>query len=121
MVNTFYRAYHAGVSKDYFGRENVNNFSVGIEIVNVGNGSDPYPDAQVLAVRLLCGYLSRHHFRGQIKQIVSHEYIATPYGRKNDPINYPWESLFDLSDELKVALIYGRPDKEVVVRNAPPR
>lgn len=116
MVNTFFRAWHAGASRDTEGRENANNYSVGIEIVNVGNGTDPYPEAQVRAVRLLCGALARYRYRGQLKQIISHEYIAVPPGRKNDPINYPWESLFDLADDLSIRLIWGRPDKSPVIR-----
>src|SRR5207253_4967931 len=32
-VSTFQRAWHAGVSRDSVGRENVNNFSIGIEMV----------------------------------------------------------------------------------------
>lgn len=116
MVNTFYRAWHAGVSKDHQGRENVNNFSVGIEIVNKGDGVEPYPAAQVLAVRLLVGYLARHHFRGQIRTVISHEYIAQPLGRKNDPILYPWDSLYGVADELGFQLIWGRPDREFTVR-----
>ena len=111
MVNPFYRAWHGGASKDPRGKENLNNFSVGIEIVNVGNGKDPYTPDQVMAVRLLCGYLCRYKYRNQIVQILSHEYIAVPPGRKNDPINYPWESLYDVADELGVKLVYGRADK----------
>lgn len=113
MVNTFYRAWHAGASKDSFGRENVNNFSIGIEIVNVGDGKHDYPADQVKAVRNLVGYLCRTKYRGQIKQISSHEYIAVPPGRKNDPINYPWSSLYDLSEQLQIPLIYGRTDQTV--------
>lgn len=109
-VNTFYRAWHAGRSQDAEGRTNVNNFSVGIEIVNKGDGSEPFTDPQVLAVRLLVGYLCRHRYRGQIKQITSHEFIAVPTGRKNDPLNYPWDSLKDVSEEFKIPLVYGRPN-----------
>lgn len=111
-VNTFYRAWHAGASLDKFGRTNVNNFSVGIEIVNVGDGKDPWTPEQVEAVRLLCGALARYRYKGQIKQIVSHEYIATPPGRKPDPKNYPWESLNDLAKDLGIELIYGRADQQ---------
>lgn len=107
-VNTFYRAWHAGVSKDKFGRGNVNDFSVGIEIVNVGDGKHPYPPAQVEAVRLLVSSLCHYRYKGQIRQITSHEHIAEPQGRKNDPINYPWESLEPLSKELGIPLVYGR-------------
>lgn len=105
-VNTFYRAWHAGASRLPDGTPNVNNMSVGIEIVNKGDGSEPYTDAQVLAVRLLCGTLVNHRYKGQIKRIISHEHIAVPTGRKNDPLDYPWDSLQDLGVEL----IFGRPN-----------
>lgn len=107
-VNTFYRAWHAGVSRDKFGRGNVNDFSVGIEIVNVGDGKHPYPPAQVEAVRLLVSSLCHYRYKGQIRQITSHEYIAEPQGRKNDPIDYPWATLEPLSKELGIELVYGR-------------
>ena len=89
-VSTYQRAWHAGVSRDKFGRAHVNNFSVGIEIDNVGDGSEPYPAEQVLAVEHLVSVLVR---RFPIRQITSHKFIAQPPGRKPDPINYPWETL----------------------------
>jgi N-acetyl-anhydromuramyl-L-alanine amidase AmpD len=102
-VSTFVRAWHAGPSVDKFGRSDVNDFSVGIEIVNLGDGKDPWTPEQVDAVRFLVGHLARHRF--PIRQIVSHEFIARPTGRKVDPKNYPWESLADLGIEL----VYGVP------------
>jgi N-acetylmuramoyl-L-alanine amidase len=44
MVNDSKRAYHAGVS-DWGPLHNLNNYSVGIEIVNWGD--EPFPDVQV--------------------------------------------------------------------------
>ncbi|QYK53816.1 MAG: N-acetylmuramoyl-L-alanine amidase [Fimbriimonadaceae bacterium] len=101
MVSNYNRAWHAGASKDSKDRDNVNNFSIGIEIVNKGDGPETYPPAQVKAVELLCRVLIDWF---PIRQITSHEYIAEPQGRKNDPINYPWESL----ENVGVPLIYGR-------------
>ena len=116
MVNPFYRAWHAGVSRDIRGKENLNNFTIGIEIVHTGKPEELYPDDQVMAVRLLCGYLARHKYKNQIVQIASHEFIAVPPGRKPDPINYPWSSLYDVADELGFRLIYGRSDRNTVIR-----
>ncbi len=101
-VSTFDRAWHAGASRDSFGRENVNNFSIGIEMVNVGDGKDPWTEAQVEAVHNLCAHLIRHRFPG-IRQITSHEFIARPPGRKNDPKGFPWDRFKDLG----VPLVYG--------------
>jgi N-acetyl-anhydromuramyl-L-alanine amidase AmpD len=103
-VSTFKRAWHAGVSLDHLGREGLNDFSVGIEIVNVGDGSMEYPPEQVEAVRHLVAVLLNRF--PEIDSIVSHEYIAEPQGRKPDPINYPWDSL----REFGVPLVYGLKD-----------
>lgn len=89
-VSTFDRAWHAGVSVDALGRRNVNHFSVGIEIVNKGDGSEPWTEDQMQAVEHVVSVICRRH---PITQIVSHEFIAQPPGRKNDPINFPWERM----------------------------
>lgn len=106
QVSTGDRAWHAGRSIDSLGRENVNNFSVGIEIVNKGDGKDPWPDAQVDSVVRLCRTLMTYRFK-HIKQITSHEFIAEPQGRKNDPIHFPWERLEPLAKDFGVRLAYG--------------
>ena len=101
-VSTFDRAWHAGVSVDPHGRQNLNHFSIGIELVNLNDGKDPYPATQLDALKAIIEVMKR---RFPIKQLVSHEYIATPYGRKNDPKAFPW-------DELKVhglPMFYGKP------------
>lgn len=88
-VSTFYRAWHAGVSKDSSGRESVNHFSIGIELVNLNDGKDPYPDAQVQALRFLIPVLQRRF--PELRSITSHAFIAQPPGRKSDPREFPWE------------------------------
>ena len=92
-VSTFNRAWHAGASKDVEGREHLNNFSVGIEIVNLNDGKDPYTAAQVQVVHNLIGFL-KHRF--PLRYITSHEYIAVPHGRKTDPLGFPWDTVKDL-------------------------
>ena len=89
-VSTFDRAWHAGVGMDVENRPNPNNYSIGIELVNLNDGKDPYPEAQLDA---LTGIIASMCRRFPIKQIVSHEYIAQPPGRKSDPANFPWERL----------------------------
>lgn len=93
-VSTFKRAWHAGVSKDSLGRDNVNNFSIGIELVNLNDGKDPYPPAQIQVLRFLILALKRRF--PTLHYIVSHEYIAIPHGRKSDPKGFPWQTLDDL-------------------------
>ncbi len=101
-VSTFDRAWHAGVSEDASGRTNLNHYSIGIELVNRNDGKDPWPEAQVRVLGYLIGALKR---RFPLKQIVSHEFIARPPGRKSDPVNFPWHEL----EYLGLKMYYGKP------------
>src|SRR4029079_1281371 len=52
------RAWHAGQSRMSDGRVGVNDFSIGIELVNRNDGMDPYPAEQIESLReLLRGIL----------------------------------------------------------------
>ena len=58
------RAWHAGASRMEDGRINVNDFSIGIELVNRNDGIDPFPETQILALRrLLKNIIARHPIR----------------------------------------------------------
>lgn len=103
-VSTYHRAWHAGQSLDAQGRTGLNGFSVGIEIENLGNGQDPYTEPQLVAVERIVSVLMR---RFPIKQIVSHEFIAVPKGRKNDPRDFPWDRM----KRFNVPLYYGQNPK----------
>ena len=76
------RAWHAGVSEMPDGREKVNDFSIGIELVNRNDGTDPYPPEQCQALTALLRELISHF---PISAILSHAEIARPAGRKSDP------------------------------------
>ncbi|CAN5507209.1 hypothetical protein BH11ARM2_BH11ARM2_12390 [soil metagenome] len=93
QVRTQDRAWHAGVSFGPDGRSNVNHYSIGIEMVNLNDGKDPWPDDQIQTLKWIIAGLKRRY---PIRQLVSHEYIARPVGRKNDPVAFPWEKLTDL-------------------------
>jgi len=87
------RSWHAGQSKMMDGRTRVNDFSIGIELVNLNDGIDPYPDAQIQALRdllqsLIAGY--------PIQYIVTHAEIADPPGRKSDPAGFDLNLVSDL-------------------------
>ncbi len=101
FVSTFDRAWHAGVSVDAYGRRDVNDFSVGIEIDNVGDGKEAFTEPQLRALDNLIGFLLIRF--PHIKQITSHEFIAEPQGRKNDPKNFPWDRM----KHFGLALHYG--------------
>jgi len=86
------RAWHAGVSH-WAGRDNVNNRSIGIELVNPGHewGYRAFPQAQVSAlIRLAHGIVMRHPIAAS--QVVGHSDVAPM--RKEDPGElFPWEKL----------------------------
>jgi N-acetylmuramoyl-L-alanine amidase/AmpD protein len=72
------------------GRTAVNDFSIGIELVNLNNGLDPYPEAQVESLRSLVGNISRRH---PIRFLVTHSECADPPGRKSDPQGFDMRRL----------------------------
>ncbi len=79
------KGWHAGQAS-YEGRPYVNNFSVGIENVGIG---DYWPDEQVEANR---GIISALYAAYPIGDTVGHEDVAP--GRKSDPgPNYPWDKV----------------------------
>ena len=79
------RAWHAGPSKMKDGRIQVNDFSIGIELVNRNDGMDPFAETQIQALReLLKTVIARH----PIKHIVLHSECAEPPGRKSDPLGF---------------------------------
>lgn len=91
-VETEKRAWHAGVSV-LEGVDQVNNFSIGIEMVNLNDGEDPYPDEQYKAVASLIKYL-RTKYTIADQRIVSHYEIALPKGRKSDPAGFSFDRLY---------------------------
>ena len=94
MVDENFTAWHAGVS-ELEGRTGLNDFSVGIEIVNLNDGKDPYTDAQYEAVARIIRNL-RGHWKIPDTRIVSHAQIARPVGRKSDPLGFDFQRLYDM-------------------------
>jgi N-acetylmuramoyl-L-alanine amidase len=87
LVHESDTAWHAGVSS-WGGQENVNDFGVGIELVNDNTGSDPYPEDQLKAcaelVKCICSDYSINP-----ENVIGHLDIAP--GRKTDPAGFPWD------------------------------
>jgi AmpD protein len=82
------RAWHAGASS-WRGRDNCNNFSIGIELE--GCDQRPFEDAQYLTLNRLLGDLRRRY---PITAVVGHCDIAP--GRKTDPGPcFDWHRLHD--------------------------
>jgi len=80
FVNFGERAWHAGQSC-YQGRDNCNDFSIGIELE--GSDDEPYTDAQYAALSAVTAVLMQHYPAIGADSIVGHSDIAP--GRKTDP------------------------------------
>lgn len=76
------RAWHAGRS-EFNGVANVNDFSIGIEICNLGDSIEPYSDAQYDGIIRLIAWLVKT-YQIQYAGITRHRDIALPAGRKID-------------------------------------
>jgi len=83
-VDTGRVAWHAGVSDGPQGK-GVNSYSIGISLVNMNDGADPYPHDQREALAALV--LELKHAIPSIKWLTTHWAISP--GRKTDPKGYP--------------------------------
>jgi N-acetylmuramoyl-L-alanine amidase len=83
-------AWHAGVSF-WQGENDVNRFSIGVELENLNNGKDVYPQAQVdAAIWLVRNKVQQYKIPRS--RLVKHAQVAQPPGRKSDPRGFAWES-----------------------------
>ncbi len=83
MVKDQDKAWHAGTSA-FKGKTDINQNSIGIEIVNDGDGKQAYTEAQYKALEKLLPYLSSK-YKIPTGNLTTHKAIATPKGRKVDP------------------------------------
>lgn len=89
------RAWHGGVSH-WRGDTNINDRSIGIEIVNPGHdwGYRPFPDVQINSVVQLCQAILARHPQIAARNVIGHSDIAP--ARKQDPGElFPWQHLAD--------------------------
>ncbi len=95
LVDVNYRAWHAGESK-WKRSEDINSRSIGIEIVNSGEGSlKKYKEKQILSLIKLLIQLKKQ-FKIEDNYILGHSDIA-PF-RKIDPgKHFPWKRLYQNS------------------------
>ena len=104
------RAWHAGVSK-WRTRDNINHYSIGIELQSSSMGQKPYSSKQINSLLGLARQIIRHY---QIPacNVVAHSDIAPT--RKPDPgIAFPWRYLA----QKKVGLWYNPEDAVKVKEN----
>ena len=89
LVDESMRAWHAGKSQMPDGRNEVNDFSIGIELI--ANQKSGFSEAQYKALAKLTEDIASRH---PIKHILGHDCIATPAGRKTDPgESFDWKKL----------------------------
>ncbi|OVZ77084.1 N-acetylmuramoyl-L-alanine amidase [Yersinia kristensenii] len=98
LVDENARAWHAGVSS-WAGRTNLNDTSIGIEIVNLATehggvfNFPPYPDNQIAAVKQLAANILQRYPDISPVNVVAHSDIAPT--RKSDPgPKFPWQELY---------------------------
>ncbi len=114
LVDDAKRAWHAGVSS-WRDRENVNDFSIGIEIVNLGSGDNrsyptsfegydgflqseirPFTEVQMESLIELLGDLKEKYPAIKDCNIIGHGDICAYNGRKIDPgVAFDWGLLHD--------------------------
>ncbi len=106
LVHPRYRAWHAGVSC-WGSVQDVNSNSIGIELVNPGNGSTycPFPEPQMAHLEALILHLM-HRYAIPPERVLGHQCIAP--GRKVDPgPKFDWRRL-----ALRGLSIWVDPDLE---------
>lgn len=111
LVSEHHKAWHAGVSS-WHGRESVNDFSIGIELVNPGSGDqecflancerkydvscevNPFPQSQMDALIHLIFYLKFANKDIKNYNIIGHSDVTAYEGRKIDPgASFDWHYL----------------------------
>lgn len=80
-------AWHSGESS-WKGKGKVNEFSIGIELVNANDGIMAYPEDQIEACRALVAAICLER-KIRSEDVVGHRDIAP--GRKTDPVGFPWD------------------------------
>ena len=86
FVSCDQRAWHAGTSH-WRGRDNCNDFSIGIELEGLEGGT--FEDEQYDTLAGLCSAIAQHY---PIRGIAGHEHVAP--GRKQDPgSGFDWPHL----------------------------
>jgi N-acetyl-anhydromuramoyl-L-alanine amidase len=95
LVPTELRAWHAGVSS-FEGRDECNDYSVGLSFANRNDAVEPYTDEQIAVGAALVAEWMRKHPAITPDRITTHAIIALPPGRKTDPVAFDMERFLTL-------------------------
>lgn len=112
LVDEQQRAWHAGESY-WAGRTNLNDTSIGIEIVNQATDTTfpPFNPLQIDAVKQLALNIIQRYPDITPTQVVGHSDIAV--GRKSDPgLAFPWKDLY----EVGVGAWYDQETKDKYIK-----
>lgn len=82
------RAWHAGSPSYWNGLTDINSYSIGVELENLGDGSDPYPAAQLSALDYFLAAIVRPLYG--LLPITRHRDILA--GKIDPSDNFPWDS-----------------------------
>ncbi len=83
------QAWHAGPSS-FKGRHSVNQFSIGIEMVNKSNGKDPYPDDQIMAAAWRCAHYMKKYPKITLDRITGHRNVLYTHANSDMSKTFPW-------------------------------
>jgi N-acetylmuramoyl-L-alanine amidase len=104
LVDTDKRAWHAGVSS-FMGRENVNDFSIGLSFGNKNDGIERYTDEQYLVgAEIVAGWITKHP-KITLERITTHADVARPLGRKTDPFKFDMKRFLILVEACLIELM----------------
>lgn len=79
---------YLGIWKPFGPNGSINSVSLGLELENLNNGKDPYPEVQVDA----CGFVIAGWWKKYgVLPVLSHAILD---GRKHDPLQFDWAHLY---------------------------
>lgn len=91
LVQEARKAWHAGKSV-WKKQSDLNQNSIGIELVNKNDGKDPYPDKQIEALQNLIKDIQEKYPNITDDRILGHNQVSP--GRKTDPgVLFPWDKI----------------------------
>jgi N-acetyl-anhydromuramyl-L-alanine amidase AmpD len=95
LEGTVHRAWHAGRSYWLEGEkrwEAFNNFSIGIELVNLDGNFFPYTEAQYTALKEVSNHLrGKYPALNSTERIIGHEHIAGWRGKVDPGVHFDWK------------------------------